>query len=221
MQTDALAKLKKRNELGAKLFRILVVGEQGSGKSTLIRNLFAVQVKGSCGELRNYPVAAEECPLSLYISYGFEDADKHVKTIEQLVNDGSLSLVIYCLPINDIRLFNRFFDTIKKHSEIGVKWDRTLLVLTFADMLPVPRLHRKQQDFDGGAFFMQKKEDWVREIKRKLLDKAVLSESAFNTIRIHSTTEHSTVPLPNGRDWYGPLWADILDISLPSTMARS
>ena len=44
MQKDALAKLKERNQLGNTLLRILVVGEPGSGKSTLIQRLFEMQL---------------------------------------------------------------------------------------------------------------------------------------------------------------------------------
>ena len=140
MQKDALAKLKGRYQLGDTLFRILVVGEPGSGKSTLIQSLFGLQLKGKRGELREYSVSANECPFVFYISYGVaEDTQKHFKTIKKLIRGDSLSLVIYCLPINDTRLRSRFFDTIKKCSNIGVKWDTFLLALTFADVLPVPK----------------------------------------------------------------------------------
>ena len=140
MQKNAFAKLKERNQLGDTLLRILVVGEPGSGKSTLIQSLFGLQLRGKHGELRDYFVSADGCPLVFYISYGVEeDTHKHFKTIKIRIRGDSLSLVIYCLPINDTRLRSRFFDTIKKCSNIGVKWDTFLLALTFADVLPVPK----------------------------------------------------------------------------------
>ena len=218
MQKDGLAKLKERYQLRDTLLRILVVGEPGSGKSTLIQSLFGLQLKGKRGELCEYSVSANECPFVFYISYGVaEDTQKHFKTIKKLIRGDSLSLVIYCLPMNDTRLRSRFFDTVKKYREIDVKWDTFLLTLTFADVLPVPKQQRSQPNFDIGAFFMKKQGDWASEMKQHFLDQAVLSESAFKAIRLRSTTEHSTVPLPNGRDWYGPLWADILDILLSRT----
>ena len=134
MQKDALTKLKERSQRGDKLIRILVVGEPQSGKSTLMQNLFGVQLKGRCGELCERSVTANGCPLVIYFSYGVqEDTDKHLKTIKQLVRDGSLSLIIYCLPINDTRLRSNVFGTFKKHSEIGVNWDRCIIAFTFAD----------------------------------------------------------------------------------------
>ena len=218
MQKDALTRLKQRYLLDDKLLRILVVGEPGSGKSTLIQNLFGVKARGRQGELCEHSVAPEGCRLVLYISYGAqEDTEKHLRTITQMVLDESLSLVIYCFPMNDTRLRDGFFGTFKKHNEIGIKWGRSLLALTFADELPVPRQERKLPDFDSGTFFLKKKEDWVREMKQHVLDNAVLPASAFSALHIHSTTEHSTVSLPDGRDWYAPLWDDILDILLPTT----
>ena len=213
VQKHALTTLTQRNPQGDKLFRILVVGEPGSGKSTLIQNLFGVEVKGRRGELCERSVAPEGCRLVLYISYGVqEDTEKHFRTIKQMVHDDSLSLIIYCCPMNSTRLRERFFDTFKKHDEIGVKWDMSLLALTFADALPVPRQERKLRDFDIGTFFLKKKEDWVSELKRHLLP-----ENASKAVHIHSTTEHSTVSLPNGRDWYAPLWGDIVGLLLQPT----
>ena len=102
----------------------------------------------------------------LYISYGVqEDTEKHFGTIKQMVHDDSLSLIIYCCPMNSTRLRGRFFDTFKKHDKIGVKWHKFLLALTFVDALPVPRQERKLPHFDRGTFFLKKKEDWVRELK--------------------------------------------------------
>jgi len=111
--------------------------------------------------------------------------------------------------MNSTRLRERFFDTFKKHDKIGVKWHKFLLALTFVDALPVPRQERKLPHFDRGTFFLKKKEDWVRELKWHLLP-----ESASNALHIHSTTKHSTVSLPNSRDWYAPLWDDIVGLLL-------
>ena len=52
MQKVAFAKLKERNQLGDTLLRILVVGEPGNGKSTLIQSLFGLQLKGKHRKLR-------------------------------------------------------------------------------------------------------------------------------------------------------------------------
>ena len=214
VQKEALATLKKISHLSNKLLRILVVGEPGSGKSTLIHNIFGVDLKGRRGELREHSVAADGCPLVIYISYGLEDTDKHFKKVIDLVHNDTLSLIIYCLPIRGTRLHDRFYGTVQKHSGIGIKWDKCLLAFTFADEIKAPRHQRYLADFDMKTFFMMKMEDWAKDIKQRLLDEAIPSKSAFSfsAIRIHSTTEHSTVPLHNGRDWYGPLWADILDI---------
>ena len=133
-----------------------------------------------------------------------------------MVCDDSLSLVIYCFPMNGTRLCDGFFGMFKKHNEIGVKWGRSLLALTFADELLVPRQERKLPDFDSGTFFIKKKEDWVREMKQYVLDNAVLTKSAFSALHKHSTTDHSVVSLPDGRDWYAPMWDDILDILKPN-----
>ena len=109
-----------------------------------------------------------------------------------------------------------FLWSFKKHDEIGFKWDKSLLALTFVDALPVPRQERKPPHFDSGTFFLKKKEDWVRELKRHLLPK-----NASKAILIHSTTEHSTVSLPNGRDRYAPLWDDIVGLLLQQLLTCS
>ena len=105
--------------------------------------------------------------------------------------------------MNSTQLRECFFDTFKKHNEIGVKWDKSLLAFTFVDALPVPRQERKLRDFDSGTFFLKKKEDWVSELKRHLLPES--ASNAIHMTQLWSTQQCPSLTAESGMLRYGTI----------------
>ena len=188
---------------------ILVVGTPGSGKFTLIRNLFDVEFRGKQGEIKSLSTEVDGVCITLHISYSIKEGSKHVKHLKHLLQHKLISLVIYCVPVNDTRLRPEPFEIIRRHSKEGVDFSRAVLVLTFSDGLVIPKEQREHPHFSVKSFFKQRQNEWIKRIKEKLVSDGVTSESAKDAIHMHSTTEDRMDLLPDGREWYGPLWEDI------------
>ena len=187
-----------------------MAGTPGSGKSTLIRNLFGVDFKGKQGEIKHLSIAVDGVSLTLYISYGIEkDSKRHLRQIQERVQNKLISLVIYCLPVNDTRLRREHFEILQRHTTAGVDWSRAVLALTFSDRIFVPTHERKHKDFCERSFFKQKQKEWMEGVKRQLVNGIKIPKSTEDALRMHSTTEDREDCTPDGQEWYGPLWEDI------------
>ena len=191
-------------------FGVLVAGTPGSGKSTLIRNLFGVDFKGKQGEIKHLSIAVDGVSLTLYISYGIEkDSKRHLRQIQERVQNKLISLVIYCLPVNDTRLRREHFEILQRHTTAGVDWSRAVLALTFSDRTLIPKHERKHKDFCERSAFKQKRKEWMTNIRRQLVEDGTVPKGTEDAIRMCSTTEDREDPLPDGQEWYDQLWETI------------
>lgn len=97
-----LDKLRQTQSSETSVFGVLAVGTKESGKSTLIRNVFGVDFNGTANKIQRLPTTVDGVSVTLYISYGAgKDSKQHLRQLQMLLQDKLISLVIYCLPVDE------------------------------------------------------------------------------------------------------------------------
>lgn len=95
-----------------------------------------------------------------------------------------------------------------------------VIALTFADSIPVPGQLRSKIGFDKGQYFAQKLEEWQKKVRYTLVEEVGLKQEVVQVIKIRPTSADRDDDLPNGKEWYVPLWLDILEILTPGELVR-
>ena len=136
------------------IFGILVIGETGTGKSTLINNLLGHKVAkvGHSMESETQFVTPHErsvegVPVVVYDTPGLgdtsgDDDPKHLEIMKSLLDRKKIHLVIYCMKLTENRMRSGLIRTFEEYHKIGVPWKQTVVTLTFAD---------KEEDTTGNS----------------------------------------------------------------------
>ena len=214
------------------VFRVLVVGETGTGKSTLINNLIGKEVvqvghstESETARIAEHEVEVEGVPIVLFDTPGLDDSrgdhdDKYLHDMEDILKKRDIHLVIYCLKLSETRMRESLIRTFKEYNRIGVNWERTIIALTFADILPVSAQVKKRQGFDKRHYFNSQVAEWHARITSKLVERVGVSLETARGIRCYPTTSDFEEELMNGECWYVPLWLDILELLSPGAAMR-
>lgn len=222
-----MKKYFKSNSGKNKEFSILVVGETGSGKSTLINNLLGQEValvghtvESSTSEIAHHNGVVEGVPVCLYDTPGLGDSrsdmdEKILADMKKALESTDIDVVIFCFKMSEIRFRNSLVDIFIEYDKIGVKWQHTVIALTFADALPKPRsamkaAKEKGEQFSMKKFFNEKIEEWETALKKVLQENFKVTH-----VKICATTDTINEDLPNGQRWYVPFWLDVLEILNP------
>ena len=111
-----LAELRKSDST----LSILVIGETGSGKTTLIDNL----------QLKSEETAAF---VTVYDTSGLETARAAWEKIRNGEQDKWV--VIFCIPLTETRMRASLIRTFHDYHAMGINWNKTVFALTFADSI--------------------------------------------------------------------------------------
>ena len=199
-------------------FGILVIGETGTGKSTLINNLLGKVVapvghsmKSETQGVTLHEVAVDGVPVVVYDTPGLDDAngedeDKHLRNMESLLERRKIHLVIYCFKMTETRMRRGLIHTFKEYNKIGVPWEQTVITLTFAD---------KEEDTTNYRFSQMQK-----QVKETLIEEVKVMPSSVEKLKICPTAKLPNEALPSGESWYVPFWLNVVEVLVPAALAQ-
>ena len=210
--------------------RILVIGEGGSGRSSLVNNLLGEEPPDDISEpgfarapaniitrqSKEYPVVFHEATGEVQYN---ESDQEYFTAIQSLVQDEKPAIVVLCLKLNETRIRTSIIRFIKEHHKAGINWRTLLIALTFADSISIPRSVRQQENWDEGEYFNDRVKMWSDTLRTKLVTEVGILDEAVRHIPMTPTSSLSEDKLANQKQWYTEFWQCLVDVvkAHPST----
>ena len=171
---------------------VLLIGETGSGKTTLVENL----------QLQSEEYS--EC-VTVYDTSGLESA----RTAWSRIRNGGHDkwVIIFCIPLTETRMRASLIATFQEYHGMGINWSKTVFALTFADALPIPKTIRRDPNYNPALYFDQRTQEWQDHIRKVFREK--ICGDAIAAVKMFPTTGDSGDELPNGKEWFESAWYSI------------
>ena len=195
-------------------FAILVIGVTGSGKSNLINNILGKNMATVGNKptsetiaINRYEGSVKGVDVIVYDSPGLEDTSQNdqgtLAEIQGLLK--GIDIVVFCFKMIEVKLKPANIETFVRYHQRGVPWNKTVITLTFADIVP---LFTPSQP--AAVVYRDRKSEWEEMIKEALRNNVHLPPEVIDTLPFRTTTINYITALPDGKDWFGPLWLSIL-----------
>ena len=188
-----------------KSLKILVLGRTGSGKSTLVDNIFGKNVAKVSDGLEPGTLSVNVHKESIYgvdvticDTPGLQDArgkeENYMKQVELVCSDPDVIVVCFRM---DGRWQNDDEDVVKVITEnLGKElWDNTVIVLTHADRLDY------QKGENPAQVLVKRKEAWTNKLKEALLHVGV-----SQNMHVHLSGKHKSTKLHGEPHWLSRLF---------------
>ena len=205
--------------------KLVVIGEAGQGKSTLINGLLGQEVanegdtfKAGTLEIKYYNLNQNGVHVEIWDTPGFgmgsvEEDEKMVETLRQ-TNCYPHDLALFCFRMDGTRFPTRVhIDTIQKFTEVFGKefWKHTVFILTFANN--VAQLCRPNEELED--FFSRRIWELEENIKETLKKHVNMSIDELETVRAIPVGSYkqgidpkNPWALPDREDWFVCFWME-------------
>ena len=201
----------------------MIIGITGTGKSTLINNLFGEEVAevgddgwSTTDEIETFEGEVQGVPIVVYDTPGLEDnrTDRSdeacLAEIEKLIS--SVHAVIFCFDLRQTRMMNAVTRALEQYTEAGVDWNKAVFALTFADEIHIPPKVRKAPESEQVGYFINSVERW------KTLISDLVGREKMEAI--HPTTGDPEGKLMSGEIWFHSFWLTVVKVLPPAAMVR-
>ena len=145
--------------------------------------------------------------------------EQHLKEMKAILDSNEIQLVLYCIKLSETRCQSLIRTFVEYHS-IGVDWEHTVIVLTFADALVAPSSIRKKPGFQMSQYFNDRVAEWHQQISKALVERVGVDQRIVEKIKVCPSTSDRDECLPNGEQWFLPLWQNVLELLSPDAKTR-
>ena len=213
-------KARRRN------FKILVIGDCGSGKTTLVNNLLGEEIAQDHAPsiLSTFHGVFQGVPITVHETSGQENPDAegnagYMNELHALLSGGEVDVIIYCFKATETRMRDSLVRSLQRYHSMGLDWRKTVIALTFADVLPIPKSARQNRSYDQARYFDSRVAEWKQMIAQTLTNQICVP---IEGLKLAPVTGDSIEELPNHERWSGPMWSLVLDAikAAPSSSLR-
>lgn len=202
---------------------LVVVGEAGQGKSSLINGLLGEEIAEEGDDLDSatesvqaYTYTQNQVHVTLWDTPGFgmdDEGEWEEETLRKIARDGGrIDLLLYCIRMDSTRWPKRSdVETIQKFTAAfeGAIWRHSLFVLTFANVMP--RLCPRGKDVS--QYFTDQTHQWEAQIHQTLIRYAGVSEEEARAVAVvpvgdprSNKSKKILWSLPDREDWFSSFW---------------
>ena len=193
---------------------ILVIGEQGSGKTSLINNLLGEEIakeEDDTPAISTFKGMLHGVSVTVYEASSLSVEDEQGRRqLKELVLSGSITFILYCLKMSETRMRQSLTDTFRVFNSAGVNWSKTVIALTFADSVPVPKAMRRDPNFNMKQHFFMRVKEWKDQVHRVLTSEVGVPMQTAGLVAMLPTTGDPDELLPTGEEWCSALWSALL-----------